>query len=159
MTTTIEPLRTSIAVRRSPRDAFRLFTRDIGTWWPVDVHSLAVDEHDGRVGVEALIFEEREGGRIVERMSDGSEGTWGTVLVWDPPRRLVLAWKPNTNDLPPTELEIRFTPRDAGTLVELEHRGWERLGAAADAARGGYGAGWVAVLARFADVADGEENR
>jgi uncharacterized protein YndB with AHSA1/START domain len=149
MTTTIEPLRTSITVMRSPGDAFRLFTRDMGTWWPVEVHSLAVDEHDERVTVDALLFEEREGGRIVERMSDGSEGTWGTVLVWDPPRRFVLAWKPNTNDLPPTELEIRFTPRDAGTLVELEHRGWERLGDNGAAKRGNYDSGWPRILERF----------
>jgi uncharacterized protein YndB with AHSA1/START domain len=157
--TTIEPLRASVTVQRPPDDAFRLFTRDMGAWWPLDRHSLAADEYDGRVTVEALTFEERAGGRIVERMSDGREGTWGTVLVWEPPSRLVLAWKPNTNELPPTELEIRFTSAGAGTLVELEHRGWERLGVAADGARAGYGAGWAGVLTAFAAAADGEEMR
>jgi len=157
MTTTTEPLRASVTVRRSPADAFRLFTRDMGTWWPTDVHSLATDEYDGRVSVDSLTFEERMGGRIVERMSDGTEGTWGTVLVWEPPSRFVVAWKPNTNEHPPTELEIRFTARGAGTLVELEHRGWERLGAAAEAARAGYGAGWADLLSRFATAADDEE--
>jgi uncharacterized protein YndB with AHSA1/START domain len=157
MTTTIQPLRASITVRRSPDDAFRLFTRDMGTWWPVDLHSLAADEHEGRVRVESLTFEEGRGGRIVERMSDGTEGTWGTVLIWEPPSRVVLAWKPNTNERPPTELEVRFTPDGAGTLVELEHRGWERLGEVAEEARTSYGQGWTRVLSRFATAAGPEE--
>ena len=88
-------------------------------------------------------------------MSDGAEGNWGTVLVWEPPSRVVLAWKPNTTPDPPTEVEVRFTPQGDGTLVELEHRGWERLGVAAERARAGYGQGWVGVLALFASAADG----
>ena len=155
--TTIEPLRAAVTVRRSAEDAFRIFTRHMGSWWPVEVHSLAVDEYDGRVGVESLRFEEREGGRIVERMTDGSEGTWGTVLTWEPPTRLVVAWKPNTNDLPPTELEVRFTPQGGGTLVELEHGGWVGLGAGAERLRAGYGAGWAGVLSRFEDAAGRKE--
>jgi uncharacterized protein YndB with AHSA1/START domain len=155
--TSTEPLRASVTVERSPADAFRLFTRDMGTWWPVQLHSLAADEHEGRVGVDSLEFEEREGGRIVERMSDGSAGTWGTVLVWDPPSRVVLAWKPNTSDRPPTELEVRFTPTAGGTVVELEHRGWERLGEIAEEARAGYGQGWAGVLSRYAAAAAGRE--
>jgi uncharacterized protein YndB with AHSA1/START domain len=154
---TMEPLRSSITVRLPPGDAFRIFTRDMGTWWPLDVHSLAVDEREGRVRTTSLEFEEREGGRIVERMSDGTEGTWGRVLAWDPPAVLVLAWKPNTDDRPPTELEVRFTPEVGGTLIELEHRGWERLGDGAEEARASYGEGWTGVLSMFAAAAGGEE--
>ena len=155
MTRTIEPVRTSVTVRRSPEDAFLLFTRDMGTWWPLEMHSLAADEYAGRVRVERLEFEGRQGGRIVERMSDGNRGTWGTVLVWEPPVRVVLAWKPNLSDAPPTELEVRFTSVEAGTLVELEHRGWERLGDTAERARAGYGQGWIGVLSHFARAAGG----
>lgn len=157
MTTTIEPLRTNTTVRRSAAEAFELFTRGMGSWWPLDLHSLAADEREGRVRVESLSFEGREGGHIVERMSDGTEGTWGTVLVWEPPRRVVLAWKPNTNHLPATELEVRFTSVAGGTLVELEHRGWERLGQIAEEARASYGEGWIGVLSVFATAADWEE--
>jgi uncharacterized protein YndB with AHSA1/START domain len=154
---TMEPLRASITVRRAPAEAFRMFTRDMGTWWPLELHSLAADEHQGRVRTTSLSFEEREGGRIVERMSDGTEGTWGTVLAWDPPARLVIAWKPNMSAAPPTELEVRFTSQGAGTLVELEHRGWERLGEVAEEARASYGEGWAGVLSMFAAAAGGEE--
>jgi len=153
----IEPLRASITVRREPADAFRIFTKEMGGWWPLQVHSLAVDEHDGRVNAETVVVEERVGGRIVERLSDGTEGTWGTVTTWDPPARVVIAWKPNTNANPPTELEIRFTPAADGTLVELEHRGWERFGAIAEEARGSYGEGWVVTLSLFAAAAEREE--
>jgi hypothetical protein len=152
----IEPLRASITVARDPSDAFRIFTREMGTWWPLAFHSLAADEHEGRVKAESVTVEEHEGGRIVERMSDGTEGTWGTVTTWDPPARLVVAWKPNLNANPPTELEIRFIPAPDGTLVELEHRGWERLGAIAREARESYGEGWVVTLSLFAAATERE---
>ena len=33
-----------------------------------------------------------EGGRLVERATDGTAATWGEVVVWDRPRRLVFTW-------------------------------------------------------------------
>jgi uncharacterized protein YndB with AHSA1/START domain len=87
-------------------------------------------------------------------MSDGTEGTWATILAWDPPRSFVLAWKPNLTDNPPTELEITFTPDDGGTRVDLEHRGWERLGALAAEARAGYGENWTGGLSPFVELAE-----
>ena len=101
-----------------------------------------------------MVFEERAGGRVYEVMSDGTEGTWATILAWDPPRSFVLAWKPNLTDNPPTELEITFTPDDGGTRVDLEHRGWERLGALAAEARAGYGDNWTGVLSLFVELAE-----
>jgi uncharacterized protein YndB with AHSA1/START domain len=87
-------------------------------------------------------------------MSDGTRASWGTILAWDPPRRLVLSWKPNLSDRSPTELEITFTPESGGTRVELEHRGWERLGPLAGDARSSYDENWGRVLARFAEAAE-----
>ena len=43
----IEPIRASISVRTDPARAFEVFTRRLDTWWPLEVHSLAVDEFDG----------------------------------------------------------------------------------------------------------------
>jgi uncharacterized protein YndB with AHSA1/START domain len=106
------------------------------------------------VKAETIVFEEREGGRVIEVMSDGTEATWATILAWDPPRRLVLAWKPNLGDNPPTELEVTFTTDGDGTRVDLEHRGWERLGALAEEARSGYGENWDGVMALFVAAAD-----
>jgi uncharacterized protein YndB with AHSA1/START domain len=150
-----EPINARVSVRRSPEDAFRIFTRDMGSWWPLQGFSMAEDAYEGSgVKAESIVVEEREGGRVYEVMSDGTEGTWATILAWDPPRRLVLAWKPNLTDNPPTELEITFTLEESGTRVDLEHRGWERLGALATEARAGYGENWNGVLALFVGLAE-----
>ena len=151
----IDPIHATVTVRRPPEEAFQVFTRDMGTWWPVREHSIAVDEYDGRVKVESIVVEERLGGRIYEVMLDGAEATWATILAWDPPHRLVLAWKPNLSDNPPTEVAVTFSPHQGGTRLELEHRGWERLGSNAESVRSGYGEGWIGVLALFAKTADG----
>ena len=149
----IEPIHASVNVRRTPEEAFRVFTREMGSWWPLQAFSIAEDT-EAEVKAESVVFEEREGGRVYEVMSDGTEGTWATILAWDPPRRLVLAWKPNLTDNPPTELEVTFIADGDGTRVDLEHRGWERLGAMAEEARSGYGENWNGVLALFVGAAE-----
>ena len=150
----IDPIHATVTVGCPPEDAFRVFTREMGSWWPLQAFSVAEDTHGGGVKAETVVFEEREGGRVIERRSDGSEASWATVLAWEPPRRLVLAWKPNLTDNPPTELEVTFTPDGDGTRLDLEHRGWERLGALAEEARAGYGENWNGVLALFAGTAE-----
>lgn len=150
----IDPIHASVTVRRGPEDAFRIFTQDMGTWWPLHVHSIAQDEFEGRVKAEAIVCEGREGGRIYEVMSDGAEGTWATIVAWDPPHRVVMAWKPTLTEGPSTEIEVTFVAEDGGTRVELSHRGWERLGDRAEAARSQYGDGWTGVLSRYAAAVD-----
>jgi uncharacterized protein YndB with AHSA1/START domain len=156
-TSTIEPIRASTSVRLNPARAFELFTARIDTWWPLDTHSRAADDFEGEgVKVERVDFQPFAGGKILEHLSTGQVLPWGEVLVWEPPARFVLAWKPNSNANPPTELEVRFTAQSDGTLIELEHRGWERLGEIALEARESYGGGWSIALARFQEVADRE---
>jgi hypothetical protein len=46
---------------------------------------------------------------------------------------------------------VRFAPSGARTRVELEHRGFERLGALGRRARRGYPIGWAYVLGLYAD--------
>ena len=146
----IDPIRRSVTVAADPDRTFRTFTREIGSWWPTETHSMAADREDGST-VTSLTFEEREGGRVVEIDDRGREGTWATVLTWDPPDRVVLAWKPNTRDEPPTEVEITFTVVEGGTRVDLEHRGWERLGDRATQAWQSHMTGWTGLLEqRFA---------
>jgi hypothetical protein len=45
-----------------------------------------------------------------------------------------------------TEVEVRFRAEAGETVVELEHRAWERLGQRAAAARASYQEGWDPVL-------------
>jgi uncharacterized protein YndB with AHSA1/START domain len=157
MNTTIEPIRASTSVRIDPERAFELFTARIDTWWPLQTHSRAVSDFEGEgVKAERVDFQGRAGGQVLEHLSNGQVLPWGEVIVWEPPTRFVLAWRPNFSSRPPTEVEVRFTADQDGTLVELEHRGWERLGDLAEEGRASYGTGWILTLARFRDAAEGE---
>ena len=143
-TTTIEPIRLTITVACDAQTAFDTFTQRMGDWWPLRTHSIA--EADA-VGVE---FEGRAGGVVWELTRDGQRHKWADVVVWDPPSRLVMAWKPNYRPVEPTEVELRFEQAEQGTKVELEHRGWERLGPEAAAGRAAYEAGWPVCLQQLA---------
>ena len=150
--TGIEPIRKAINVNAPVERAFATFTDGITGWWPLETHSVGA----GRNGVraETAVFEGRIGGRLYERMSDGDEADWGEVLVWEPPSRVVLTWHPGYEDSAQwTEIEVRFTPEGNGTRVDLEHRGWERLGERATQARSGYDSGWEFVLGKFEGAA------
>ena len=78
-----------------------------------------------------------------------SKGVWAEIVAYEPPARIVLAWKPNDRPEPPTEVEIHFVPDGDGTIVSLEHRGWDKLGARAAEAREGHDGGWQLPLERF----------
>ncbi len=146
------PVRKSIFVKVPPADAFELFTSGIGKWWPKS-HKL------GEAELDRPVIEPREGGRWYQLNTDGSECENGKVAVWEPPARLVLIWQltPDFAYDPElvTEVEVLFTPKAGGTVVDLEHRHLERMGERADAMRetvSGPG-GWPALLQLFADEA------
>lgn len=138
--TGLPPVRASVIVRRSVDEAFRLFTEQIDTWWPLATHSV------GRGRAVACRVEGRVGGRLYETLDDGSEAEWGEVLTWEPPRRLVFTWHPGRDRGTAQEVEVRFSPVDGGTRVDLEHRGWEAYGEGAAKARSEYESGWAHVL-------------
>jgi uncharacterized protein YndB with AHSA1/START domain len=146
MSSSFEPICRSILVRCSVEHAFRVFTEEMSAWWPLGTHSRAVFEELEGVTAVGVQIEPRAGGRVLEKLSNGERLSWGEILVWDPPARLVIAWKPNASPLPPTELEITFSAEGGGTRVALEHRGWERLGENAEQARAGYDEGWPMVF-------------
>jgi uncharacterized protein YndB with AHSA1/START domain len=152
--TELEPVVNVVTVSAPIERAFEVFTGDVKSWWPLGRYSVAAD--DGKEGVTAVdsVIEPHEGGRWYEVRSDGSEADWGEVLVFDAPRRLVASWHPGRSADEATELEVRFTSDAEGTRVELEHRGWERLGDRGAEARQGYAGGWIEVLAKYSEIAD-----
>lgn len=154
--TTVPPVARTVTVSRPVEEAFRIFTEEFGSWWPLDAYSRAYAERDDGVKAETVVIEGRIGGRIYEVMSDGTEASWGEVVVWEPPHRVVLSWKPNPRPTPPTEVEVIFTATDTGTRVDVEHRGWERLGDVAGQTRKDYSDGWPRVLARFGQTANSQ---
>ena len=145
-TATIAPVVKSVHVRCGVERAFEVFTREIGSWWPLETHAL----HPGEV--REVVWDASEGGEIYEISSDGEKARWGTVLAWEPPTGLTIAWQVGRDDDVATEVEVRFTPKGEGTRVDLEHRHWERLGAAGLETRDSYGGenGWEMVIGRYA---------
>jgi Activator of Hsp90 ATPase homolog 1-like protein len=70
--------------------------------------------------------------------------------VWEPPRRLGYVWHIHADRADATEVEITFVDQgDATTRVDIEHRGWERLGARGPGWRDANRAGWDGVLPSF----------
>jgi len=150
--TTDTPVLKNITVKTEPEHAFRVFTEDIDSWWPREYHI-------GKAPLKKMILEGKPGGRCYADQTDGTESDWGRVLVWDPPRRLVIAWQitPEWGYEPDparaSEVEVRFTPQPGGsTRVDLEHRhlkrhgaGWENLRTAVESE-----GGWSFFLERFA---------
>ena len=134
------PLRMSFDVACSAEHAFTVWTSGIATWWPADY---TVTGRDG----STVVMQSGAGGRIYERTPDGTEHDWGEVTVWSPPTRLVYLWHLRRDRSDATEVEIQFTAKGAGgTTIEIEHRGWERLGRAADQWRDQNRAGWQTLL-------------
>ena len=136
----IAPVVREIHVKAPPDRAFRFFTERMEDWWPFESYSVY---HEQKSGFDAP---KASGARIVERGPDGKSCPWGSVLEWEPPRRVVFSfgeWRtPDTL----TEVEVTFTADAGGTRVRLEHRGWEKLGAEAMESRKGYEQGWPKVL-------------
>ncbi|MEN8376415.1 MAG: SRPBCC domain-containing protein [Gemmatimonadota bacterium] len=146
----LSPLVKTVRVPLGERETFDLFTSGIGAWWPLATHSVGLDR-----AVDCA-FEPRVGGRLFETLSDGSEKPWGVVTEWRPPRRLTFSWHPGRDAETAQEVEVSFAPEPGGgTLVRLEHRGWDLLGDEAEAMRGNYDGGWDGVLDQFVQVAEG----
>ena len=146
--TSVEAIRKSLVVDCGVERAFDVFTRQIGSWWPLGTYSIGGDT------ITEVVVEEHVGGRIFERHSDGGEGEWGRVLAWEPPGRFAMTWYPGHDASQATELDVRFTGEGGGTRVDLEHSGWEILGARAAEARTGYDAGWGEVFGFYETAAN-----
>jgi uncharacterized protein YndB with AHSA1/START domain len=154
----LESVRKSVHVRANAARAFKVFTEGVDTWWPRT-------HHIGSSPMTKGVIEGRVGGRCYSEQQDGTECDWGQVLVWEPPQRFVMAWKVTPDwkterDLTRcSEVEVRFTPYpDGSTLVELEHRYFERHGAGADVMRGSIDqpGGWGGLMDLFRAEAEKE---
>jgi uncharacterized protein YndB with AHSA1/START domain len=129
-------------------EAFRVFTDEIGSWWPVETHSVDPKRR------ESVVLEGREGGRIIERTSAGDEHIWGTVIAWEPPTRLVCTWHPGRDGSEGHEIEVTFVPERDGTRVDLIHRGWENVVDQREERMASYVIGWDLVLSRYVEAAN-----
>src|SRR5580700_6661088 len=143
------PVRKSLTVAVKPERAFEVFTTGFDRWWPRS-HSI------GEAPLKTAVIERRQGGRWYGLLENGTEAEWGDVLAWEPPKRLLLAWRIGADwtydSSLLTEVEVTFTPEAGATRVELEHRLLENMGAAGEGARAQFDSdgGWSGLLAMFA---------
>jgi uncharacterized protein YndB with AHSA1/START domain len=150
----VPPVRKELVVAATAARAFQVFTDGIDRWWPRQ-------HHIGSSPLKREVLEPGVGGRWYGLSEDGTECDAGKVLVWDPPRRLVLAWQITSDwKFDPTfttEVEVTFSAEGPKTTrVILEHRDLHRYGLAGPAYRKAIDspeAGWGFILQRFADEA------
>ena len=156
----IAPVRKSVVVEATPPHAFAVFTSGINRWWPKD-HGI------GATPVKESVIEPFVGGRWYTRHEDGSDVVIGHVRVWRPGERLVVSWevspewKPDPRPAVSSEVEIRFTAEPGGrTRVDLEHRNFERMGAAGgEKMRKDVDGGWPHILDLYAKNASTAEEQ
>jgi uncharacterized protein YndB with AHSA1/START domain len=126
-----------------------VFTAGFDRWWPRS-HSI------GEAPLKTAVIEPRRGGRWYGLLENGTKAEWGDVLAWEPPGRLLLAWRIGADwKYDPellTEVEVVFTPEGEGTRVNFEHRLLENMGAEGEGARASFDSegGWGGLLLMFA---------
>lgn len=141
-------VRDTVRLNASLSAAFELFTDGIARWWPLDRFTYGAERAQG------IVLEARPGGRFYERFTDGDVLHIGEVLVCEAPARIVFTWQaPGWQGA--TEIEVTFTEEDGGTRVDVEHRGFERLGPDGGPTAQGFAGGWPPVLALYAAAAHG----
>ena len=145
-------VRESIVVEAPIEHAFKVFTDEMGSWWPPDHHILEAE-------LAEMVFEPRAGGHIYDRGVDGSECRWARVLAYEPPHRVVfswdigLDWKIEADPDKTSQIEVSFAAEAPDrTRVELEHRNLERHGDGWEQMRDAVGSpdGWAGLLRDFA---------
>jgi uncharacterized protein YndB with AHSA1/START domain len=153
----IAPVRKSVVVDTSPSRAFAVFTSGIDRWWPKS-HGI------GATPLRESIIEPFVGGRWYTRHDDGSDVVIGHVRIWQPAERLVVSWevsaewKPDPRPAVSSEVEVRFTAEPGGrTLVQLEHRNFERMGTTGEKMRKDVDGGWPHLLDLYAKEASQQE--
>jgi uncharacterized protein YndB with AHSA1/START domain len=143
------PVKKTLVVAATPQKAFEVFTAGFDRWWPRS-HSI------GEAPLQTVVLEGRQGGRWYGLLENGREAEWGDVLAWEPPLRLLLAWRIGADwKYDPallTEVEVVFMPEGEGTRVNLEHRLLENMGAEGEGARASFDSegGWTGLLQMFA---------
>jgi len=123
----IAPVRKIVSVKAPLAHAFEVFTSGLTRWWPHD-HGV------GKKPIEKVLMEPRLGGRWLEISEDGTQTSVATIIVWEPPHRLVMLWQVNAQWKPDlsmkSEVDVRFTRKGRKSPVSnwytISSRPWAR---------------------------------
>lgn len=119
-------VRVQVRLSVAPERAFEAFTAEIDQWWRRGMAYRVSGRNPGRLRLEPGV-----GGRLVETYEAGGaalEAVTGEILAWEPPSRLVFAWRSVTFvDGESTTVEVRFEPDRDATVVTLTHTGFASL--------------------------------
>lgn len=138
-----DPIKKTVTVPLSAREAFDLFTQDIDMWWPKASHAVK--------GPKATLrFSKHKGEPITETGEDGEIVVWGKLIAYDPGVYLAFSWFPGRDESEATVVEVTFAQTEAGTRCDLTHGGFDILGPTADAVSTSYLRGWDLVLGCYA---------
>ncbi|MFI6821297.1 SRPBCC family protein [Micromonospora sp. NPDC050187] len=142
-------LRSTLLVPASAEEAFAAFA-NLTNWWVPEF------TWSGPDFLAELGFEPRPGGMLYEIGPHGFRSDWGRVLTWEPPHRLVFVWQIGPDRVPvpdpsrASEVEVLFGADGSGrTRVTVEHRKFDRHGAAAEGYRQAMTEGWQDMLTRY----------
>jgi uncharacterized glyoxalase superfamily protein PhnB len=100
-----------VEVAVDPKTAFSAFTEEMNLWWvrgPINFFDSA--------RAVAMVCEPGVGGRVIEVYDEatGEGKELARISAWHPGERL--AWRSSVDDV---EVEVRFEPTPAGTLVRV----------------------------------------
>lgn len=133
-------------------EAFAAFVDRIGTWWPRD-YTWSGDR------LATFGVEPRLNGRAYETDTSGTSRTWGTVLSFERPSHIVIAWQiaanrdPEESQATASRVDVRFSEIDPqNTEVTVVHRDFPRHGDGWQAYRSRMGSktGWPRLMDLYA---------
>lgn len=139
----------SVEVACDPATAFDAFTADIGSWWKQGTRYW----NDPEKGKQ-LRFEPHLGGRLTEvyDLETGEGFEIGKVTAWEPGKRLAFTWRLGSFSADEsTDIEVEFAPTATGTLLTLQHSGWDQVASAPPGMAQGYSYGWKELLGFYVE--------
>ncbi|MBI3677016.1 MAG: SRPBCC domain-containing protein [Proteobacteria bacterium] len=126
-------------------------------WWGAKIGDPVAGKPSGQY---LMVYEPTVGGRIEMEVNMGGRRAryGGKIETFSPGKEFSFAndWIPNTGWKAPTFMTIRLTPALGGTLAELFHHGFEKVGDDFAGEHAGYEAGWgMLQLSSLKEVVEG----
>ena len=142
-------VRRSITVDCPVEHAFSTFTDRIHEWWPLETHSIEVDE--GGSKPETVIFD-GPGGRLYERTTKGEGLEWARVMALTaPPVRARVEPQPSGTASHGDRGHVHRRGRQDARRPRAPRRA--NLGGDGGEVRQGYDSAWAGVLAGYGETA------